>query len=942
MNRQPPAIGTVEGGYRFKGGDPAQETSWEQVAPVDVSGEWGAGARQLPNGTIERVGPRGGVTQIGSAGDGDSIGKLTEGQGKALLFGNMMAGAERDYQQARRDGYNPASLRNQVASAAGVIPFDGDFFGRLIRDDVSDRGRQAELRWAEGNLRQLTGAAATNPEIARVAAINFDRGNDELAEQRYQTRAETFQGTKYSAGPGASVLGDYPEMRGLVGTDTENGLPSYPGIAAMTQGATELPIPEGGYGGPRPGDVRVTQQALAAEDTPESLRAQGYVYDPERDTWSRTRQEQAPMSAEQAVEDRRGLNGFARRADAVARGAADMLSFGFADEAAAIGDSIIPLSRGSRSLWSDGFEDAFAHNLAMQRGGDAADRTDVPVSRMAGQGLGVGLGVGAALSKTGAKLASGLPSFLRAEAKPTGATRAIPEIMRRGRNAARAGLFGGGGAALAASGENEGNIPERLAAGARAAPLGAILGTAAGPAVEAIARPVGLFGRRVMNRVSSLDDLLRRMSIPADAAEQAALMRSQGLSPTITDLADDAGRGQLRALATRQTPARQAARDFSEGRANDLQDRLSVQAQRNISNDPRTPREIKEEAMDRARERAAPLYEEAYARPGAPRSGLTDELMRRPSMREAARRAYRIAAEEGRDPTTLGFDFDAAGDVIHVREPSMQTMDYIKRGLDDVLEGYRDPVTGRMNLDTAGRAAENTRASFRRELRRLNPVYGRALDTYGEDAAFQRAVDLGERFMTMEADDFARAMHTLTPDQLAVARAAARRAIERAGGTQGAAPGVARRLSGGREQQARNAALLDDPQNFQQAVGMEHQAVQNAGAINPMRGSPTAPSMQDAMKMAGEAIGTAQDVVGGNVPGLMSRVASGFKTMGFNDQEAEMVVMAAIDPAQTDRILQILAQSVGPERAQRAVMAAKYAMIQNTGEGVGSQGQYMR
>lgn len=83
---------------------------------------------------------------------------------------------------------------NQLANIAGAIPFDGDYFGRLIRDDVSDRGRQAELRRAEANLRQLTGAAATNPEIARVAAINFDRGNDELSEQRYRTRADTTRG----------------------------------------------------------------------------------------------------------------------------------------------------------------------------------------------------------------------------------------------------------------------------------------------------------------------------------------------------------------------------------------------------------------------------------------------------------------------------------------------------------------------------------------------------------------------------------------------------------------------------------------------------------------------------------------------------------------------------------------------------------------------------
>lgn len=934
MNKPPPDIGTVENGYRYKGGDPAQESSWEQVGVVDVSAEYGAGARQLPNGTIERIGPRGGVTKIASAssGVGDAL-VGADARARFMLGIGPLTQAQNNFRDLEEGGRNPLNQNWGAAliDQATEVPFlrnIGDAAAKAWGGEDYQRYAQAVASYESALMPIMSGAAVTPSEAQRLIRADLPQLGDseEVLRRKAANREMRINGVAQGIGQEAPFL--------PVVADGRDGMPSYPSIERLTRDAHEFPMPEGGYG-PRPGDVRVTQEALAPEDTPESLRAQGYVYDPARDIWSRTRQEQVPMSAEQAVEDRRGLNGFVRRADAVARGAADMLSFGFADEAAAIGDSIIPLSRGSRSLWSDGFEDAFAHNLAMQRGGDAADRTDVPVSRMAGQGLGVGLGVGAALSKTGAKLASGLPSFLRAEAKPTGATRAIPEIMRRGRNAARAGLFGGGGAALAAAGENEGNIPERLAAGARAAPLGAILGTAAGPAVEAIARPVGLFGRRVMNRVSSLDDLVRRMSIPADAAEQAALMRSQGLSPTITDLADDAGRGQLRALATRQTPARQAARDFSEGRANDLQDRLSVQARRNVSDDPRSPLQMREEITRRRSAEADAAFGAVRNEAVQPERGVI-EALRAPATRSAIEEAATAALNHGDGATANALRqlVDGALDDPNGVQLTVGMADRISRSLNGRAEalqrgGNNDAASAYFSL------AQQLRGTARQQV----PGYDSALRSYAADSGLADAIDLGERFLSMEADEFAAAAARLSPDERAVAQAAARRAIERAGGTQGAAPGVARRLSGGREQQARNAALLDDPQTFQQAVGMEHQAVQNAGAINPMRGSPTAPSMQDAMKMAGEAIGTAQDVVGGNVPGLMSRVASSFKTMGFNDQEAEMVVMAAIDPAQTDRILQILAQSVGPERAQRAVMAAKYAMIQNTGEGVGSQGQ---
>ena len=67
--------------------------------------------------------------------------------------------------------------------------------------------------------------------------------------------------------------------------------------------------------------------------------------------------------------------------------------------------------------------------------------------------------------------------------------------------------------------------------------------------------------------------------------------------------------------------------------------------------------------------------------------------MKRPSMKAAFAKAQRIAAEEGRNPKELGLDFNQAGDPQFLagadelgQVPSTQTLDYIKRGLDDVVE----------------------------------------------------------------------------------------------------------------------------------------------------------------------------------------------------------------------------------------------------------------
>ena len=78
-----------------------------------------------------------------------------------------------------------------------------------------------------------------------------------------------------------------------------------------------------------------------------------------------------------------------------------------------------------------------------------------------------------------------------------------------------------------------------------------------------------------------------------------------------------------------------------------------------------------------------------------------------------------------------------------VSMPTWQTYDYIKRGLDDVLEGYRDPVTGKLNLDTQGRAVNNTLRDFIGRIDQANPAYGAARAAYAGPASMKEALNAG-------------------------------------------------------------------------------------------------------------------------------------------------------------------------------------------------------
>jgi hypothetical protein len=962
MQQQAPAVGTIEDGFRFKGGDPSQESSWEAVGPRQAPA-WGPGAVELPDGSVVRYGPRGGTTVLRRGGEAatGAPADLTEAQGKAVLYGGMMAGAERDYQRAREDGYDPGSFRNQAAAVAGVIPFDGDFFGRLIRDDVSDRGVQAERRWAEGNLRQLTGAAATQPEISRVAAINFDRGNDELSAQRYQSRADTYAGTRVTAGPGASTLPDYPGInRGAGPVDPATGLPTYPGITARVAGAEEIPLtPAGGdpnapgsQGNPIDLGSLGPDELLALQPGQFVRRQDGTVYAlpsaPFRDGSMRasdTREgaavvrsqdeltpEQRGWTPESAVAQRREMNPILRTIDAFGRGAADTLSFEWADEGAAAADAAL-----GQGVGRD-FGTRYGNNLRVQRAVDEADGEDVLWARRAGNVAGA-LVPGAQLGRTALALVRGQSL----------------------RNALRMGVTGFVGGGVAGAGAGDGSVVERAPGAGAGALTGAVVApvaTALGPrvvepianAAQSVGRMIGRNTGRAMTALgidageamtaanqpntltSAVGKFARRINPDPQAMRaQADEMASMAMEPTLADLTDAAGRGVLRAAATRQTPARQAAQDFAERRAEDLQDRVSTQARRTISDDPRSPDEIRTEV-------AARRTREGDAAFGAVRNELLTpepqivEALRTPAGRRAVEDAAERAANRG-DIETANQLRQLAGDALDNPAGVQITVgmaDRIARTLNGLGEARKGTVTAPGDNDAAAsffRLAEALRGTARRQV----DGYDQALKAYGDDSRLIQAATLGEQFMRMEADQFAAAVARMTPDEIAIARAAARRSVERAAGTQGQAPGVAQRLSGGREQGIRNRALLDDPETMQRAMRAERDALMAARETSPGTGSPTARNMSDIVENIGDVAGAAREAATGNLPGLIGRFGRRFVSRGFSDAESEALVMAAIDPARTREVIDMLAERMSRTEARQTVRAIRRLSAQGSG-----------
>ena len=144
----------------------------------------------------------------------------------------------------------------------------------------------------------------------------------------------------------------------------------------------------------------------------------------------------------------------------------------------------------------------------------------------------------------------------------------------------------------------------------------------------------------------------------------------------------------------------------------------------------------------RLREAARPLYQAAEAFDGPVVSDELTALARTSSVQRALRNALDIASDERVAPDSVGLFVTPQGS-IEVRNPTVRTWDLIKRGLDDVLETYRDRTTRRLNLDERGRATlgvlNQVRDALTDERQPWGPAYRAALDAGGEPIRLEGA-----------------------------------------------------------------------------------------------------------------------------------------------------------------------------------------------------------
>lgn len=467
------------------------------------------------------------------------------------------------------------------------------------------------------------------------------------------------------------------------------------------------------------------------------------------------------------------------------------------------------------------------------------------------------------------------------------------EFVAAGRNAAaragRSAALGSGIGATAGGLGAEGGIPERAMGAGFGAGFGALAGGAAQPGLELLgfgARKGTEAGRAIYETLKNQAAASKNPAGQADKLIAQAFMRDNMLTglpqrqPLPGQGLVNLGGENVTALGRGATvapgPTRQRAAEFFGEQSMGAPDR-AADALKGLTD---LGYYGTAETLDATRKVAAePLYKVAYAKPAVevwtPR---VSELMKRPSMKSAYARAQRIAAEEGRDPKELGLDFNEAGDPTFLADadasgkiPSTQTLDYVKRGLDDVVEQFRDSTTGKLVLDTEGRAINNTRAEFVGILKEGNPDYAKALESWGGPSHALDMLQYGRDIYKARGNpaDVLRRFSDMPPTDKEMARVGfVRDAIADLGNT-GDSGSVYLKLMGNQNKRVVLEALFPDYQSFRKfADQMQAEKAMLATNRTVMGGSPTARIQADnadmALQGASDVLNWAQAIKSGN------------------------------------------------------------------------------
>ncbi len=259
-----------------------------------------------------------------------------------------------------------------------------------------------------------------------------------------------------------------------------------------------------------------------------------------------------------------------------------------------------------------------------------------------------------------------------------------------------------------------------------------------------------------------------------------------------------------------------------------------------------------------ARQQANEIFQKAKAdgsanAPGAVWNPRIQQFLDDPIIKQGINKGLEVqrleALAEGKafNPTeyaVVGQNADGTAKVGTV--PNMRLLDSAKRGLDEILEGYRDGVTGKLNLDQRGRAIEKVRQSLLKELDAINPKYKEARAAWAGPSQSNTAMSMGEKFLKADKEEIQQAFSRLSDADKDFYRVGAARALQDKARSAADSADLSKRLFGNAQirEQIETVFGKGSADKFAKAMGSESEMAHTGRFV--LGGSNTANKFADA------------------------------------------------------------------------------------------------
>lgn len=972
--------------YRGGGWHP----STEQGRPLQriPRPDYGDRYYELPNGDIVREGPRGGMEVIenagarGGAGAANGAPPITSEQRGRLVFGISPASRAQQRLAAQEAGGNAPMNDQWGAALLDAVP-DLNLMEPLARlwggQEYQDYD-QAIATISASLLPIFSGMAVTDSEAQRFIKANVPRVGDtpETLAEKARNRSEVINA-------GAWLLGrelPFPEV-GIYGVEGQEGRPAplpeaSPTVNAVANSVFDSPeiVERDGKvfyavglepGQGAPANLQ-TRYGADGEISADDMLAAGYVPDQETGKWLYPA-DNGPLPPDGPAGPQgggggggiadlilggngQGTEGY-RQAKALERQNADLI----APVAGVRMDNQFFAPVQDELAYAAGYLNQGVGNIgrrltgrdieisAAERGRASRDVMREDQDRFAREHPGQNIT---------AQVLGGL-SF-----GPGAGARTMAGRMAQG-----AGI--GGAYAFA---DADGSVAERAPAAAGGAAIGAVAVPAiervAAPALNALARPVvetaqaaGRFGGRQAGRVgNALGVPGSQQLIDASAvnplqsginrfAERMGPQRVNALAPalaerrgagidqaTLIDALDDGSIGRMRALATRDTPARERMVTTAESRRRNLPSRAARIASEEISQDTRPALQAIDELGQTRRANASAI--DTFGNDTVPVTPDVVQALRsdfvRPFLRQAATRA-----QGATDP----LERDAAARLTRLADTAIDNPAGVQltvRESQDVSKALNDAASAAYRAGSPdGPVLANLARTIRDTARDNSQGYANWLRQYGDDSSLMEAATTGRNFVSVSRDPvnargteaFVQRAGEAGPAELGIQRAAAREAVETAASNPSGARTTLEGFASDAGQYRRAQAIGANADRLQTRASAELDSVTRHQRASPRIGSESSGNLQDAADTAGVVIQAATNPIKAGASWAINRLAS----RGFSNSEAEAIVTAATDPAQTDALVGMLAQRMTRREARNLARAIRYQITTNPPSG---------